>query len=221
MACREIFIEMKLGEPPKPFYLHIDTGSGQTWVLCANGETLSIISSLGPNGLLVTEEESVVAYIGPTESLCRAHTSDPEHNMRCEEEDDYACFFSIMYADSSVYLGVVVNESMTLSMQDASEKRVFTLFGCVLEKHSRVEKLPLLTDGVDGLGRCEGSLVDQLWTSNVIQKKILGVCLAKELRQRPSGPLPAGRVGFISLGMDFSSKFDSQNLVWSKLAGPE
>lgn len=83
----------------------------------------------GPNGLLVTEEESVVAYIGPTESLCRAHTSDPEHNMRCEEEDDYACFFSIMYADSSVYLGVVVNESMTLSMQDASEKRVFTLFG--------------------------------------------------------------------------------------------
>lgn len=95
------------------------------------------------------------------------------------------------------------------------------LIRCVLEKHSRVEKLPLLTDGVDGLGRCEGSLVDQLWTSNVIQKKILGVCLAKELRQRPSGPLPAGRVGFISLGMDFSSKFDSQNLVWSKLAGPE
>lgn len=83
----------------------------------------------GPNGLFVSEEESVVQCIGPTESLCRAHSSDPEHNVRCEDEDDYACYFSIIYADRSVYLGVVINESMTLQMQDASERNVFSLFG--------------------------------------------------------------------------------------------
>ncbi|KAG0560868.1 hypothetical protein KC19_9G020600, partial [Ceratodon purpureus] len=32
---REIFIEMKLGDPPKLFYFNIDTGSWRPWVHCS------------------------------------------------------------------------------------------------------------------------------------------------------------------------------------------
>ncbi|KAG0560867.1 hypothetical protein KC19_9G020500 [Ceratodon purpureus] len=106
---------------------------------------------------------------------------------------------------------------MTLPTHDASEKNVFGLFGCVLQKTVVMERLPLLTDGVVGLSSCEGSLVDQLWTSNAISQKVLGVCFAKEIRRRPSRLRPAGRVGFLSMGMDFEEQFDGSNMVWSKL----
>ncbi|KAG0560872.1 hypothetical protein KC19_9G021000 [Ceratodon purpureus] len=211
----EFYIEMKVGDPPKPYYFHIDTGSGSPWVYCAIPEYESTLADFGPNGRFVSKENSVVKCTGPTASLCRALQS----KVACNEEDNYECMFSALYGDDSYYEGVVVNETLTIPMQDMTERTVFVLIGCVLDKEDRSEELPLLTDGVVGLGKCEGSLVDQLSTSKAIIQKVLGVCLAKEIR----GTMirSPGQVGYISLGMDFGEKFDQSKSVWAKLVGPK
>lgn len=34
MECRDLYIEIELGDPAKPFYFYTDTGSGSPWVIC-------------------------------------------------------------------------------------------------------------------------------------------------------------------------------------------
>ncbi|KAG0604939.1 hypothetical protein M758_9G020400 [Ceratodon purpureus] len=218
----DLYIEIELGDPPKVFYFYTDTGSGSPWVLCdiPNSDHVSTVPDIGPNGLFLSKEDYIIKCIGPTASLCRALQF--KFFAECKEVDEYKCFFSVKYLDDSVYRGVVVNESITVSMQDKSERKVFVSFGCVL--HKTLEALTLLTDGVVGLGKCEGSLVDQLSTSKAINRKVLGVCLAKKSPQNPQGLQglrKAGRVGYITLGMDFVEKNDQSKLVWAKLSGPE
>lgn len=93
-------------------------------------------------------------------------------------------------------------------------------FSCVVDKvRIHPELLPLLTDGLIGLGNCKGTLLDQWSTSKAVRQNVLGVCLGKggELTSLPS---PAVPVGYISMGMDFKEKFDQRNSVWSKLTNP-
>ena len=47
MECREQFyVEMKLGDPPKPFRFHVDTGSGWMWVYCTESDFESFIDNV-------------------------------------------------------------------------------------------------------------------------------------------------------------------------------
>jgi len=81
------------------------------------------------------------------------------------------------------------------------------------------EILPLLTDGLMGLGNCKGTLLDQWTTSKAVRQSLLGVCLAKGV-EWTTLPSPAAPVGYISMGMDFKEKFDQYKSVWSKLTDP-
>lgn len=81
------------------------------------------------------------------------------------------------------------------------------------------EQVPLITDGLIGLGNCKGTLMEHWSKSNVISQNVLAVCLAKEL-ERNTTISPATPRGFISLGNDFKEQFD-RNSVWSKLADAE
>lgn len=81
------------------------------------------------------------------------------------------------------------------------------------------ETLPLVTDGLIGLGNCPGTLLDQLSTIKAVSQNVLGVCLAKDVPW-PRTTLPAAEVvpvGYISLGTGFDQKFDQSNSAWVKM----
>lgn len=221
LQCREQFyIEMKLGDPPKPFHFHVDTGSGPMWVYCTDRGSRRTISSFGPHGHFAPDKDSYVNCTGATAFLCRALQVRKED---CLREFDFLCLFSSHYAEGSTFLGLVVNGSITVPMQNKSERNVFSLFGCVVQKNLKtLETLPLMTDGIIGLGNCNGTLVEQLWTIKAISQNVLGVCLAKGIHWSMLGATgsPAAPVGFISLGMGFEENFDQRKSVWVKLTDP-
>ncbi|KAG0561834.1 hypothetical protein KC19_9G096000 [Ceratodon purpureus] len=207
VEIEDFYIKIKLGDPPKPFHLHVDTAGGPpSWVFCNDlGRYGSFINTLGPNGLFVPGGNSFVKCTGETESLCL--TLQAAGKQECDRKDDYDCLFAAKYFDGSSYWGHIVNESITLPMMDRTERKVFGLFGCTFENEGDTETKPLITDGVIALGNCKGTLVDQLSTTNDISQNILGVCLAKGMI--PASP--AAHVGFISLGMNFEEKFNQQS----------
>jgi len=91
------------------------------------------------------------------------------------------------------------------------------VFSCVTDKvRTSIEQLPLLTDGLIGLGNCKGTLLDQWTTSKSVSQSVLGVCLAKGV-DWTAQLSPATPVGYIAMGKDFKEKFDKSNSVWSKL----
>ncbi|KAG0561831.1 hypothetical protein M758_9G110500 [Ceratodon purpureus] len=218
LFIEQFYIEMKLGDPPKPFYFHIDTGSGRMWVYCTLRGHQSTLSSFGPNGLFVTEADSHLKCIGATASLCRAFQAKDEV---CDKKYQYVCFFSRSYAEGSTFSGYVVNGSITLPMCDETERNVFGLFGCVVHTGFKVPIiLQPLTDGIIGLGNCKGTLMDQLFESNAISQNLLGVCMAKGTQLSMLPASPRAPVGYISLGMDFKEKFNQHKSDWVKLIDP-
>uniref|UniRef100_A0A7I4BPB5 Peptidase A1 domain-containing protein n=1 Tax=Physcomitrium patens TaxID=3218 RepID=A0A7I4BPB5_PHYPA len=171
----------------------------------------------GPHGLFVPEDYSYLKCIGETASLCEAVQNGIEP---CNSDNKYLCVFIAHYADNSYYSGVFVHGNFTVPLQDKSEANVLGLLGCVVSKVLQgSEQVPLITDGLIGLGNCKGTLMEHWSKSNVISQNVLAVCLAKEL-ERNTTISPATPRGFISLGNDFKEQFD-RNSVWSKLADAE
>ena len=54
MECRDLYIEIELGDPPKVFYFYTDTGSGSPWVLCdiPNSDHVSTVPDIVSASLL-------------------------------------------------------------------------------------------------------------------------------------------------------------------------
>ena len=84
---------------------------------------------------------------------------------------------------------------------------------CVFEKKFEVAETPLQTDGVAGLGRCTGSLLDQLATMRHIDRRVMSICFDKNTGQAE------GRVGFVALGSDYDHRFPRTKSVWVELLG--
>lgn len=127
---------------------------------------------------------------------------------------------SLIYSLSTDETVTAVNHNCHLSYQSVW---LCALVSCVVQKNLKtLETLPLMTDGIIGLGNCNGTLVEQLWTIKAISQNVLGVCLAKGIHWSMLGATgsPAAPVGFISLGMGFEENFDQRKSVWVKLTDP-
>ena len=98
------------------------------------------------------------------------------------------------------------------------------LVSCVVTKLLKsLEALPLHTDGLIGLGNCEGTLMEQLLKSKAISQNVLGVCLGQGVpywSKPPPTDSPAAPVGYVSLGVNFEEKFNRRKSVWVKLTDP-
>lgn len=84
---------------------------------------------------------------------------------------------------------------------------------------TKLDGIPLLTDGLIALGNCKGNFLDQWTRSKAVRQGVLGVCLAKGV-DWTALPNPTTPVGYISMGMDFKEKFHKSNSLWSKLTPP-
>ncbi|KAF6152815.1 hypothetical protein GIB67_004644 [Kingdonia uniflora] len=181
-----------MGNPPKPYYFDIDTGSDLTWLQC---DAPCVSCSKVPHPLYRPNKNGLIFCSDP---VCASlHT--PE-NYKCLKPNEQ-CDYEVEYADQASSLGVLVRDVFPLRFTNGSLLGPRLAFGCGYDQQvSSATVSP--TDGVLGLGNGKSSIVSQLRNMGLIQN-VIGHCFS-------------GRGGgFMFFGDDL---VPSQRVVWTPMS---
>ncbi|CAA0832628.1 Eukaryotic aspartyl protease family protein [Striga hermonthica] len=174
------FTRVKLGNPPKEFYVQIDTGSNVLWVSC-NPCTGCPKSS----GLQIELEffdpssSSTASLISCSDQRCGlgVQTSD----AGCSDQN--RCGYTFQYGDGSGTSGFYVYDSIYFdsivgnSMISNSSSSV--IFGCSTSQSGDLTKPDRAVDGIFGFGQQGLSVISQL-SSQGITPNAFSHCLKGE-----------------------------------------
>ncbi|KAG6584366.1 Aspartyl protease APCB1, partial [Cucurbita argyrosperma subsp. sororia] len=172
-----------VGEPPRPYFLDIDTGSDLTWVQC---DAPCTSCGKGRSPLYKPKRENVVSF---KDSLCM----EVQRNYNGDQcATCHQCDYEIQYADQSSSLGVLVKDEFTLKFSNGSLTKLNAIFGCAYDQQGVLLNTLSKTDGILGLSRAKVSLPSQLASQGIINN-VVGHCLTGD---------PASG-GYMFLGDDF------------------
>ncbi|KAK1628236.1 hypothetical protein QYE76_002551 [Lolium multiflorum] len=164
------YVAMSIGNPPKPYFLDVDTGSDLTWLQC---DAPCVSCSKVPHPLYRPTKNKLVPCV---DQMCASLHGGLSKNHKCDSPKQQ-CDYEIRYADQASSLGVLINDSFAVRLANASVVRPSLAFGCGYDQEvgSSTEVAP--TDGVLGLGSGSISLVSQL-KQHGITKNVVGHCLS-------------------------------------------
>ncbi|PIM99874.1 Aspartyl protease [Handroanthus impetiginosus] len=185
------YVTISIGQPPKPYFLDIDTGSDLTWLQCdapCKKCTPSPHSLYKPNKNLIT-------CLDP---LCASLHGPGDHNCPAPQEQ---CDYQIDYADHGSSLGVLVKDSFPLKFTNGSTVAPQLAFGCGYNQEVLDTAHLPYTDGVLGLGSGKSSILTQL-SSMGLTRNVVGHCLSGQ----------GG--GFLFFGDDF---LPNSGIVWKPI----
>ncbi|CAL9113759.1 unnamed protein product [Musa textilis] len=157
------YVEMNIGDPPKPYFLDVDTGSDLTWIQC---DAPCVRCSKGPHPWYRPKRTNLVPCRNP---LCAALHSGTAQDQNCGQ-----CDYEIEYADRGSSLGVLVADAFSLGRTLA---RPILAFGCGYNQQLTSPNIPALTDGVLGLGTGKVSVLSQL-SDRGATKNVVGHCFS-------------------------------------------
>ncbi|XP_078157239.1 aspartic proteinase Asp1-like isoform X3 [Carex rostrata] len=156
------YVTMNIGNPAKPYYLDVDTGSDLTWLQC---DAPCVSCSKVPHPLYRPTKQKLVPCSDPICSALR----------HCETSQ---CDYEVQYADQGSSLGVLVSDAFTLRLANSSTVRPTLAFGCGYDQQLSNPNAPALTDGVLGLGGGKVSIMSQLKDQGVT-RNVVGHCLGR------------------------------------------
>ncbi|KQJ89126.1 aspartic proteinase Asp1 [Brachypodium distachyon] len=164
------YVTMNIGDPAKPYFLDIDTGSDLTWLQCdAPCQSCNKV----PHPLYKPTKNKLVPCAA---SICTTLHSAQSPNKKCAVPQQ--CDYQIKYTDSASSLGVLVTDNFTLPLRNSSSVRPSFTFGCGYDQQvGKNGVVQATTDGLLGLGKGSVSLVSQLKVLG-ITKNVLGHCLS-------------------------------------------
>ncbi|XP_066339468.1 aspartic proteinase Asp1-like isoform X2 [Miscanthus floridulus] len=163
------YVTMNIGNPAKPYFLDVDTGSDLTWLQC-DGPCRSC--NKVPHPLYRPTANSLVPCAN---ALCTALHSGQGSSNKCPSPKQ--CDYQIKYTDSASSQGVLINDNFSLPMRSSNIRPGLT-FGCGYDQQvGKNGAVQAVTDGMLGLGRGSVSLVSQLKQQG-ITKNVLGHCLS-------------------------------------------
>uniref|UniRef100_A0A803P6M2 Peptidase A1 domain-containing protein n=1 Tax=Cannabis sativa TaxID=3483 RepID=A0A803P6M2_CANSA len=172
-----------VGNPPRPYFLDMDTGSDLTWIQC---DAPCSSCAKGPNPLYKPTRDNILPS---KDSLC----TEIQRNQKTGQcETCQQCDYEIQYADSSSSLGVLAKDDLHLTMKNGSLTNVNIVFGCGYDQQGILLNSLAKTDGILGLSRAKVSLSSQLASKGVI-KNVVGHCLS----------IDGGGGGYMFLGEDY------------------
>lgn len=170
-----------IGNPPKRYYLDIDTGSNLTWVQCAAGPRAKLLKAPNnpykPNNNALFCKDPLCAFV------------DQPNNFPCKAPNDQ-CDYEVHYADYGSSLGVLVRDSFTLKLTNGSTFKPTLAFGCGYDQEFSGQFPSPYVDGVLGLANGKSSLVSQLLGFGLTQN-VIGHCFGGQGK------------GFLFFGDDF------------------
>ncbi|KAJ1405026.1 Xylanase inhibitor, N-terminal [Sesbania bispinosa] len=142
-------VTLNIGQPPRPYFLDVDTGSDLTWLQC---DAPCSHCSETPHPLYRPSND----FVPCKDPLCAS--LQPSDEYTCEDPNQ--CDYEIEYADHYSTLGVLLNDVYLLN---------FTMeFNLKFGWH---------LDGVLGLGRGKASLISQLNSQGLV-RNVIGHCLS-------------------------------------------
>ncbi|CAA2963148.1 aspartic ase Asp1 [Olea europaea subsp. europaea] len=184
-------VTINVGQPPKPYFFDIDTGSDLTWLQCdapCAKCTPSPHTLYKPSKNLVTCKHALcVSLHGPAIQNC--------------ETPDEQCDYEVTYADLGSSMGVLVMDSFPFRFTNGSVLGPRLAFGCGYNQEVPDSIRPPYTDGVLGLGRGKSSIVAQL-SEMGLTRNVVGHCLS------------AQGGGFLFIGDDF---LPPSGIVWTPI----
>ncbi|KAJ0526354.1 putative nepenthesin [Helianthus annuus] len=135
------YVTMYIGNPPKPYFLDIDTGSDLTWVQC-EAPCQNCLPAPHPlykpsKDLVKCNEQICVDFHRPNQPVC----ASPDQ-----------CDYDIRYADLGTSSGVLVREWFPLRYTNGTMTAPRVVFGCGYDQQVRKGATPPYLDGVLGLG---------------------------------------------------------------------
>ncbi|KAH9778620.1 Aspartyl protease APCB1 [Citrus sinensis] len=176
------FTYMIVGNPPRPYYLDMDTGSDLTWIQC---DAPCSSCAKGANPLYKPRMGNILPY---KDSLCMEiqRNHKPGYCETCQQ-----CDYEIEYADHSSSMGVLARDELHLTIENGSLTKPNVVFGCAYDQQGLLLNTLVKTDGILGLSRAKVSLPSQLASQGII-KNVVGHCLTTN----------AGGGGYMFLGHD-------------------
>ncbi|KAG2556283.1 aspartic proteinase Asp1-like [Panicum virgatum] len=164
------YVTMNIGNPAKPYFLDVDTGSDLTWLQC---DAPCRSCNKVPHPLYRPAQNRLIPC---ADSLCTALHSGLGTNNKCPSPKQ--CDYRIKYTDSASSQGVLINDNFSLPLSKSSNIRPSLTFGCGYDQQvGKNGAVQAVTDGLLGLGRGSVSLLSQLKQQGVT-KNVLGHCLS-------------------------------------------
>ncbi|KAL6962173.1 hypothetical protein U1Q18_037127 [Sarracenia purpurea var. burkii] len=170
MVAMALYITLYIGNPSKPYYLDIDTGSNLTWVQCAASSDAKLLkapnSPYKPNNNVLFCKDPLCSFVEqPKEYPCKTP------NEQCDYE--------VHYSDYGSSLGVLVQDSFSLKLTNGSASKPTLGFGCGYDQEFNGPFPPPYVDGVLGLANGKSSIVSQL-RSFGLTRNVIGHCFARQ-----------------------------------------
>jgi hypothetical protein len=164
------YVAMSIGNPPRPYFLDVDTGSDLTWLQC---DAPCVSCSKVPHPLYRPTKNKLVPCV---DQMCAALHGGLTGRHKCDSPKQQ-CDYEIKYADQGSSLGVLVTDSFALRLANSSIVRPGLAFGCGYDQQVGSSTEVSATDGVLGLGSGSVSLLSQL-KQHGITKNVVGHCLS-------------------------------------------
>ncbi|KAL6994873.1 hypothetical protein U1Q18_005010 [Sarracenia purpurea var. burkii] len=185
------FTYMLVGNPPKPYFLDVDTGSDLTWIQC-DAPCTSCAKGAHPlykptKGKIIPSKDSLCAEVQRNQNTGYCET--------CQQ-----CDYEIEYADQSSSIGVLARDELHLMTPNGSFIKSSVVFGCAYDQQGLLLHSLAMTDGILGLSRAQVSLSSQLASQGIINN-VVGHCLTSD----------AGGGGYMLLGDGF---VDYWKMAW-------
>ncbi|XXG60682.1 hypothetical protein AAC387_Pa04g2526 [Persea americana] len=162
------YVTLYIGNPPKPYYLDVDTGSDLTWVQC---DAPCRNCFPGPHQLYRPKKNKLVYCEDP---LCTSIHTLRKHTCGSPHEQ---CDYLIAYADQGSSLGVLVKDAFSLQFANGSLLQPHLAFGCGYDQQVPSINSPAPTDGVLGLGYGKSSIISQLQDLG-LTRNVIGHCFS-------------------------------------------
>uniref|UniRef100_A0A8R7QZG9 Peptidase A1 domain-containing protein n=2 Tax=Triticum urartu TaxID=4572 RepID=A0A8R7QZG9_TRIUA len=194
---RQYYTSVNIGNPARPYFLDIDTGSALTWIQC---DAPCTNCTKGPHPLYKPAKENIVP---PKDSHCQELQGNQNYCDTCKQ-----CDYEIAYADRSSSAGVLARDNMRLITADGERENMDFVFGCAHDQQGKLLDSPASTDGILGLSNGAMSLPTQLAKQGIISN-VFGHCIATD----PSSS------GYMFLGDDYVPRW---GMTWVPVRnGPE
>ncbi|XP_060174708.1 aspartic proteinase Asp1-like [Lycium barbarum] len=181
-------VTLNVGQPPKPYFLDIDTGSDLTWLQC---DAPCRKCTPAPHSPYKPNIKNIVKCKDP---IC-ASLNHPCHNPNDQ------CDYEVEYADRGSSMGVLVKDTFPVKFTNGSAVAPGLVFGCGYDQEVPASAHAPYTDGILGLGNGKSSIASQMSSSGLI-RNVVGHCLSGK----------GG--GYVFLGDDV---LPSSGIVWTPI----
>ncbi|PAN41557.1 hypothetical protein PAHAL_8G052900 [Panicum hallii] len=159
----EFHVTLLIGDPAKPYFLHVDTASNLTSLDCNKGSKVPHpVYRPAPNKLVPRKH-----------LLCNAIHQDVGEP---EKPHKTVCNYEIHYLDGSWSHGVLIHDKFTFP---SGSTKPDIAFGCGYNQGGSHETVTGV-DGMLGLGRGSIDLVSQLKNNKIITKNVFAHCLSSK-----------------------------------------